>query len=348
MLDLQLLQNFFNSLFLKTIWFDFTNPPHVNLYLPLIRYLESNNNIVVCTARHFVETMSMLSQNNIPFKKFGKHGGKSKIGKIMAFIDRDIKLFSRMPKFDISISSNYEAPQVSWLRRKPSIVFDDNDISPNWLYSKFATYVVCPEAINKQAMISMGIKPNKLITYSGYKEDIYIASYRPNPDFIKKFPFENFVTVRPENLHASYVNKGSKSIVPELIDKLSKQGLNILYLPRYEIDYSYTPKRDNIFIPNEPLNGLDVCYYSQAVLTGAGTFSREAAVLGIPAVSFYAGSDFLSVDRKMFSEKKVFFSRNVEEIIEYLKSVKRLTPDLSNSVSVQKEVFDCIDRIINI
>ncbi|MGF1587421.1 MAG: DUF354 domain-containing protein [Bacteroidales bacterium] len=332
---------------MKTIWFDFTNPPHVNLYLPLLRYLESNNNNVICTARHFVETMSLLSKNDISFKKFGSHGGKSRIGKILAFAERDLKLFFGMPKFDVSISSNYEAPQVSWLRRKTSIVFDDNDISPNWLYAKFATHVICPEAINIKAMISMGIGRKKLITYSGYKEDIYIANYKPNPDFLNILPFKHFVTVRPENFHASYVTKGAVSIVPELIDKLSNNGFNILYLPRYEMDYLYTPKRDNVFIPNEPLNGLDVCYYSDAVLTGAGTFAREAAVMGTPAVSFYAGREFLSVDKKMFAEKKVFFSRDVNEIIEYLKTVKKAKPDLSRSIKIQKEVFECVNRLIN-
>lgn len=331
---------------MKTIWFDFTNPPHVNLYLPLLRYLEANNK-VISTARHFVETTSLLEQNGIKFKRFGAHGGKTKFGKILAFVRRDLELLLKMPHFDLSISSNYEAPQVSWLRRKTSIVFDDNDISPNWLYAKFASYVICPEAINRQAMLSMGIQSQKLITYSGYKEDVYIASYKPDPNFLDRLPFKEFVTVRPENLFASYVTKGSTSIVPQLIEKLSSLGYNILYLPRYEIDFTYTPKRDNVFIPKEPLNGLDVCHYSQAVITGAGTFSREAAVMGTPAVSFYAGNDFLSVDKKMFQEKKVFFSRNADEIVEYIKSAKKQTLDLSNSKKVQKEVFDCIDLIIN-
>ncbi len=206
----------------------------------------------------------------------------------------------KMPRFDISISSNYEAPQVSWIRGKKSIVFDDNDISPNWLYSKFCNFVVCPEAIDKDRMISMGIKPGKILTYSGYKEDIYIADFKPDPKFLNKIPFNEFVVVRPENLYASYVPKNSVSIVPELIRKLSDNGFNILYLPRYQIDRTYIKPAQNIFIPDHPLNGLDVCYYSQAILTGAGTFSREAALMGIPAVSFYAGDEFLSVDKKLF------------------------------------------------
>lgn len=331
---------------MKTIWFDFTNPPHVNLYLPLLRYLETNNKIV-STARHFVETTSLLVQNGVKFKEFGAHGGKTKLGKILAFVRRDLELLFKMPRFDFSISSNYEAPQVSWLRGKTSLVFDDNDISPNWLYAKFASYVICPDSINMEAMISMGIKRNKIITYSGFKEDIYIASYTPDPNFLKSLPFEKFVTVRPENLFASYVTKGSTSIVPELITKLTSKGFNILYLPRYDIDYTYVNPSENVFIPKKPLNGLDVCYYSQAVITGAGTFSREAAVMGTPAVSFYAGNEFLSVDKKMFKEGKVFFSRNVDDILDYIQNAKKNTLDLSNSQRVQSEVFGIIDRIIN-
>lgn len=330
---------------MKTIWFDFTNPPHVNLYLPLLKHLESGNKII-CTARDFVETMSLLTQNNIPFQRFGSHGGKSSPGKIIAFATRDLKLFLKMPRFDISISSNYEAPQVSWLRGKTSIVFDDNDISPNWLYAKFANYVVCPEAINIQAMIEMGIKPDNIITYNGFKEDIYIAGFQPDPGFSAKIPFEHFVTVRPENLFASYVPKGSKSIVPELIEKLSVKGHNILYLPRYDIDYNYVRKQDNIFIPEKPLNGLDVCFYSDAVLTGAGTFSREAALMGTPAVSFYAGSEFLSVDKKLFTEKRIYFSRSADQIIEYLSDTQKKAPDFSRSVSVQNQVFNIVDKIV--
>lgn len=332
---------------MKTVWFDFTNPPHVNLFIPLLNHLSLNNNEVICTARHFVETMSLLSQNNIPFKKFGEHGGKSKIRKIMAFAERDIKLLLKMPAFDLSISSNYEAPQVSWLRRKTSIVFDDNDISPNWLYSKFASYVICPEAINRKAMLSMGINPAKLITYNGYKEDIYIASYKPNPLFLNNIPFRDFITIRPENLFATYVTKGSKTIVPELIEKLTQRGYNILYMPRYELDRSYVQKQDNVFIPDFPLNGLDICYYSSAVLTGAGTFSREASLIGTPAVSFYAGSDFLSVDKKLFSEGKIFFSRNADEILEFLSGSKKNATDISRSKEVQKEVFNIVDQIVN-
>jgi uncharacterized protein len=330
----------------RIIWFDYTNPPHVNLFLPVMHHMEAKGNKIISTARHFVETASLLNSKGIPFTMVGKHGGKTKAGKIGAYLSRDISLLLRLPRFEVSISSNYEAPQVSWLRGKKSIVFDDNDISPNWLYSRFASFVICPEAIDRNAMISMGVKPEKLVTYNGYKEDVYIAGFKPDPSFLKKIPFSDFITVRPENLYASYVKKGSSSIVTQLLKKLTGKGFNILYLPRYDVDHSYAFRSENIFIPEKPLNGLDVCYYSRAVLTGAGTFSREAALMGKPAVSFFAGERFLSVDKKLFSEDRIFFSRNPDEIVDFVCSKNDNPVDLSRSKKVRDQVFGIIDKIL--
>ena len=72
-------------------------------------------------------------------------------------------------------------------------------------------------------------------------------------------------------------------------------------------------------MPDGAVNGLDACYFSDAVLTGASTMAREAACLGIPAVSFYAGSDLLTVDKSLVDAGKMFFSRNPENIMNFLK-----------------------------
>ncbi len=331
---------------MKTLWFDFTNPPHVNFYLPIIKYFRSKNFNTVHTARDFVETVKLLQLNNLHFLLFGKHGGKNKILKVIQLLNRNISLLLKINSFDLSFSSNYDAPLISWLKRKPSLVFDDNDISPNWLYSRFAKFVICPEAIDKNAMHKMGIGPNKLITYKGFKENIYIADYKPDPAFKTNLPFSEFITIRPENLKASYVSEYSKSIVPELTAKLVKNGFNILYLPRYESDKMLIKYSDHIYIPSEPLNGLDVCYYSSAVLTGAGTFSREAAIMGTPAVSFFAGKKFLSVDKKMFFDNMVFFSRNPDSIIDYIKKSKKVAFNQSKSIEIQQEFLALIEKIV--
>ena len=182
--------------------------------------------------------------------------------------------------------------------------------------------------------------------YNGFKEDIYIADYIPDTNFLSHLPFDNYVVVRPENILAAYVPKGRKSIVPELLNQLLKKGINILYLPRYDFDKEYAPQNDKIFIPEKPLNGLDVCYYSDAVLTGAGTFAREAACLGVPSVSFFAGDQLLTVDQKMIENKKMFFTRSADEIVSHvLKSTKNQV-DLTSSKKVKKEVIQLLTELL--
>jgi len=332
------------------IWFDFSNPPHVNLFRPLIRYFEGQGLKTYSTARDFVETTGLLGKYSINYTLFGSHGGKNRLHKVKNLIIRNFQLYQKIPDFKLSISSSFEAPEISWLKKKPSVVFDDNEIAPNWLYAKFAKYVVAPSIISLDGWKKNGIDREKVITYSGFKEDIYIADYIPDMNFLNEIPFKQFITVRPENLYASYVSKNVSSLVPALIRSLSDQGFNILYLPRYEIDKEYIKKQANIFIPDKPLNGLDIAYYSSAVLTGAGTFAREAAILGTPAISFFAGNKLLSVDKCMIEKGSIFFSRNVNDIVNYLKNTqgKKSNHDSSRSKRVQAEVFKILLTIYNI
>ncbi|MCE1189599.1 MAG: DUF354 domain-containing protein [Ignavibacteria bacterium] len=331
---------------MKTVWFDFCNPPHVNLFEPLVKFFNSQGYKIKATAREFVETTALLELKNIPFKLIGSHGGKSHLMKLWKLASRDIQLFVRMNGFDISISSSYEAPHISWVKGKKSIVFEDNDISPNWLYAPFVSNVFTPSCVDPSLLTSVGVQKEKIIPYNGFKEDIYVADYQPDPRFLDQIPFSEFVTVRPENIHASYVPKNRTSIIPELIERLTSKGFNVLYLPRYAVDRAYCKESDKVFIPKHALSGLDVCYYSMAVLTGAGTFAREAACMGKPAVSFFAGDDFLSVDKKMFSEKRVLFSRSVDEISDYVMKLNSLKSCVkSNSKEVQDEVFSRLRTI---
>lgn len=330
------------------IWFDFSNPPHVNLFLPVLKHFENKGMKVFSTAREFVETTGLLDKYKIEYRTFGSHGGKNRFLKSYNLLKRNYLLYRHIPDFRFSISSSFEAPEISWIKRRPAIIFDDNEIAPNWLYAKFVRFVIAPSIIDIADWERSGINRKKVIPYNGFKEDIYVADYEPDREFLNNLPFKSFVTVRPENLFAAYVPKNSKSIVPELVEALTLEGYNILYLPRYEIDRKYVSQSSNIYIPDKPLNGLDVCFYSDAVLTGAGTFSREAAILGTPAVSFFAGDQLLTVDRKMVNDGMAFHSRSVQELLSFIGKNPKIEKnlDLRRSKKVQTEVFNILDNII--
>jgi predicted glycosyltransferase len=278
----------------------------------------------------------------------GNHKGKSRIRKVFGLAGRISQLAFRVPKFDISLSiGGQNTTPVSYLRNKPSIVFSDNDTSYKYHSYKLGSYFIFPAFFSTDNLIKkLGISTSRIFTYNGFKEDIYIADYAPNPDSLSELPFKNFITIRPENLKASYVPPDSKSIVPELFERLTNE--NILYLPRYSFERKYADGYKNIYIPKAPLPGLDVCYYTKAMMTGAGSFAREAAILGTPSVSFFPGKNHLSVDKKMQENKWVYWSRSPIAISEYIKKTKKRKNPIHSSKEVQDELFAIIGNIFSI
>ena len=330
------------------IWFDIGNTPRVHFFAPIVKFIIKMDYPVFITSRNLGETKYLLNMYGFNHKVVGKYYEKPIIKKLYGKIKRVFSLYQFVSDFDIAIGSA-EATQVAKLKFRKSIMFDDNELSSltNRLYIGFADYIILPNAIPKETFIKNVAKQKKIRQYNGFKEDVYIADFKHDPNFLDKVPFkDDFITIRPEALQAIYVRE-KKSLVPDLIRAFNKENVNILYLPRHKDDRNYVREiRDaNIFIPNEPLNGLDICWHSKAVLTGSGTFAREAACVGIPAVSFYPGDRLLSVDKKMTELRWLFHSREPEEIVNYVLSSKRRKPNLERSKKVQKEVFDIIMNI---
>jgi len=331
------------------VWFDIMNTPQVHFLLSVRDLLIKEENSFTYTAREFSETAQLLAQKlDDPFKVIGSHHGKSYFNKVSGTLQRFWKVHSIPLAYDLSISCGSEnAIWSSFLKRKKSIAFGDNDTARQWTYARFCDFSFFPDAIDKGLLNKQGLKDRKLYRYHGYKEDLYLSNFKPDPDFVSSLPFTNYVVLRPENIMANYIRNDSvKSITPQLLKALEYQGINVLYLPRYDFDRAYADGIKNVFIPDNPINGLDACYYSDAVLTGAGTFAREAACLGIPSFSFFAGKSLLAVDQKMISDGWMFFSRDPKALIQqFIKSSKK-EPDIKRCQSVRSEVKQKLDEVI--
>ena len=327
------------------IWIDITNTPHVNVLMPIIRHLEKDHELIF-TARDFSETLPLLKKNGITPIVYGNYKGKSRVKKMMGLLGRMWTMLFKLPKLDLALSlgGNYTSA-IAFLRGKKSIVFSDNDISFKFFSFAMGSYFIFPYYFKYQKVQKKyRIKDAQIKTFNGFKEDIYIAEFEPDPSFLDQIPFRDFITIRPENLKASYVPKDSTTIVPQLFEAFKDR--NILFLPRYEEEKKYADGYANVWYPDGPLSGLDVCFYTQAMLTGAGTFAREAALLGVPAVSFFPSPVFLSVDEAMQELGIEFKSRNPQDIRQYVDKAVRKEASTERSKNVQQEVFDIIDGII--
>ena len=132
------------------VWIDCTNTPQVHVILPLIKHLKHKHETII-TARNFSETIPLLEQNGITPVIFGSYWGKNKINKSFGLLTRSIKLHHKLPNFDMSFSlGGIILLSSGHLRKKPSIVFSDNDISFKYLAYHFGTIFIFPEYFTHQ------------------------------------------------------------------------------------------------------------------------------------------------------------------------------------------------------
>jgi len=337
----------------KKIWIDIVNPSHPLFFRPLLDKLGNDYEIQI-TMRERAETVGLAKQLGFHGKIYGKEY-ENRIKKILGPIYRTITLVGKIKKFDFSISfENSDCIATTKIRNRKSISFLDNDLKfkikksfVQTLESKIkslADYNIIP--ITCREHLKKYISEKKIITYNGYKEDFYIADFKPNPKFNKFIPFNNYIIIRPEAIGSLY-SKRVNSIVPDLLKRFEKEGFNVIYLPRDPSDMRIRT-HNNMFIPNITLNGLDLIYFSNAVLTGSGTMAREAACMGKTAVSFFPSEILLSVDQQLVEEGKIFHSRDTKEIVEHVlsnyKKIKKL--DTERSKKVKKEILTIINTCI--
>ncbi len=332
------------------IWIDI-KMPHEPLFFKSFKGFFSKDEFFF-TSRDHGEINNLLETYNIDYDCIGNKTQGSFVKRFFGFLQRSLVLAVRVPNFDISLSHmSIWAILASKLRNRKCVVFYDNDQNPlNNYFLRFVDYVFVSKAINNSYLRNCGVKDDSTRQYEGYKEDIYLADYKPDSKFLSNLPFKDFVTVRPENLDALYHKSKINTLVPAILKLFSDNGINTLYLPRTNQEKKFSKGLDNIFVPLKPLNGLDICFYSKVVLTGSGTLAREAALMGIPSVSFYP-SKLLSVDKKLISDKRMVHIRKLEEIYKYVdtnykKSKKLSLSNMDNSKEVQISVFNKLEVIL--
>ena len=74
--------------------------------------------------------------------------------------------------------------------------------------------------------------------------------------------------------------------------------------------------------PIVPLDGLNLVWFSDLVVSGGGTMNREAAALGVPVYSIFRGK-LGAVDRQLAREGRLVLIEKPEDVRLKLRPVKR-------------------------
>ena len=285
------------------IWIDLGNSPHVPFFLALAKEFERRGHEILWTARDYAQTVPLAKKANLPIKIFGTHGGKGIIQKGLKFVGRCFELirWTRGKKIDLVVSHNSHEPlAVARLLGINSVNLMDYEHHPlNHLSFRFAKRVIVPESFPAEFLRKFGATEKKVRRFSGLKEDVYLADFQPDENFKNELqqlgisPENILLVVRPHAPEALYHRQFSNEILDELLDKFAAdKNVKIILLPRKDYQGGELKKRHpqtNIIIPENVLDGANLISSADLVVSGGGTMNREAAALGVPVATIFAG-----------------------------------------------------------
>jgi hypothetical protein len=318
----------------QRIWIDLDNTPHVPFFLPIIRELEREGHSVVVTARDAFQVCAVADYHGLNYTKVGRHYGANKGMKVAGTLWRAAQLlpFALREKPDISIShGSRPLVIVSALLRIPSMLLFDYEHAERIPFVKPALGVA-PESIDDPELAKdfrYGVR-----SYPGLKEDVYAASFRPDPSIMASLGVTDqdiLVTIRPPATEAHYHNPEAETLFVDVVELLgATPGVRMVILPRTagaqrEFVYRTWPRwceEKKIIVPQHALDGLNLIWFSDLVVSGGGTMNREAAALGVPVYSIFRGK-LGAVDRYLAREGRLVLIENREDVRSRIRVVKR-------------------------
>src|SRR6266436_7139730 len=334
------------------IWIDLANSPHVPFFRALIPEFAARGHQVEITARDFAQTVELALNAGMTPHVIGGHGGGSITGKASNLIGRAgaLRKWARDRGFDLALSHNSYAQiaAAAALRIKAVTLMDYEHQPANHLAFRLASRVIVPRAFPASELKKYGASTRKVRRYDGTKEDAYLADFVPDPAFadtLRGLGVESkdvLVVARPPAREALY-HRFENELFDELLRRLSsREEVKIILLPRsdaHRADYE-ARKLANLIMPLRALDGSNLIAAADLVVSAGGTMNREAAALGVPAVSVYAGK-WAAIDEQLINEGRLrrFSSR---EEIEGLSVVKKSGLNARGATGVLEEVVRLI------
>lgn len=327
----------------RKIWIDLENSPHVPFFIPIMKELERRGYQVVLTARDCFQVCELAELAGLQYKKIGHHYGKNRAAKLAGLGIRVLQLapliLQKRPAISLSHGSR-SLIVLSALLGIPNVSLSDYEFADlrltSWFGSGKKKWVITPEVIPPDNFEKNGIPREHVLHYPGIKEDVYVPNFEPDPaikNILKLQATDTVVTIRPPATEAHYHNPESDLLLMAVLQSLgARPEVKIVLLPRthkQEAELRGTMPQlfaaGRIVVPKRAVNGLDLIWYSDVVISGGGTMNREAAALGIPVYSFFRGK-MGAVDRHLVETGKLVLLESEQDVREKLKVARRAGP----------------------
>jgi predicted glycosyltransferase len=306
------------------VWIDLANSPHAPLFAPIARVLEAQGHEVVFTARDHAQTLELAHLQGIAFETVGGWSPAAPGAKARAITERALALrrFARTVSPDVALSHNSYAQIVAarTLGIRAVTAMDFEHQPSNHVAFRLADTILLPEAIAPGDVRRQGAVARKLRFYPGFKEDIYLGDFTPDANILEKLAIERepdtaVVVTRTPPSGALY-HPRHNNLYAEALRTLGGQNhVRCIVLTRHPDERAALLELalPNLTVPERAVDARSLMYAADLVVGGGGTMTREAARLGVPTASVFAGRR-PAVDRALERNGALHRLENVGEI----------------------------------
>jgi predicted glycosyltransferase len=281
------------------IWVDLANSPQVLFFRPIIAELHQRGHKTIITSRHFAQTIPLANRFGMEHTPVGGHAGeRGFLASIWVNFQRarqQLKILTDQP-IDLAVSHNAYAQAIAaGIRRLPFVTAMDYEHQRgNHLPFRVAQLVIVPAVFPDEYLRRYGAR--RVFKYDGVKEQIYLADFVPDEAYRAEIGLPEdkiIVTIRPPSTWALYHRGVENHLVTTLLQDLgTRLDVRVVFLPRVPSQQEMVEAMNlpSVWIPGTALDGPNLICASDIVISAGGTMNREAAVLGLPAYTIFAGA----------------------------------------------------------
>ncbi|MEM5804548.1 MAG: DUF354 domain-containing protein [Candidatus Aenigmatarchaeota archaeon] len=298
------------------IWIDLTAPPHASFFRALMQKMDD----VVVTARDFGPIKESLNRYGIDYTLVGRHGGRGRMGKLVAGSQRIVELarIVEKEKPDIGFFKHgIEGSRVCYGLGIPCVNVIDHDsaLIQNRLMIPLSDVTITPSFVSPGYLAQFG--PRKLRQFFGVSDYTHFIGFRPSKHVLKQLKLSErkpIVITRPEPFLSSHVFRKSKlyMILAELVDSIDAQ---VVFVPRNTVDAVQFSKLD-VIIPGNEVDIQSLYWYANLMLGAGCCMNREAALSGCPTISIYP-DELPAVDRFMIEKGLMRFTLDTGQALKW-------------------------------
>lgn len=318
------------------VWIDISNSPQVPFFRPLVARLLARGHEVEVTTRDYAQTLELLRLQDIPHQVVGPaHGGASgwAKGRVMARRLYALRRFARRRSFDLALShASHEIQLVARSLGIPSSYAFDYEFArtQHRLGCHAARRVVVPDAIPQSRLDPLGASEAKVRRYPGLKEEYYLAGFEPDRSILEELGLDAdrvLVVVRTSPDVALYHRHGNR-LLTEMLERLGRDpAVQAVVLPRTDDQRAAIGALElpSLVLPEHAVDAQSLVALSDLVVSAGGTMNREAAALGVPVYTTFAGATG-AVDEALIREGRLRRLGSVDDLVLEKRAVDAVPP----------------------